>query len=319
MRHVTRLKTATLTLSLALIAVFSSGCAQEQPQRTYDTPTGAVDALVGALRNWSPDQFKQILGPDGEAVLASGDDVADHNAAERFLEAYDEKHHLQTDGEGQVTLVVGRKEWPMPIPIVLEKDGWRFDTEAGKDEVINRRIGRNELDVIEVCRAVVDAQKEYAAANPNNEPVQEYARQFLSDPGKKNGLFWPTAEGETPSPLGPLVADAVEEGYSSTRDQAGEPRPYHGYIFRMLKSQGANAEGGAQDYEVNGRMIGGFAAVAYPADYGNSGIMTFIVNHQGVVYQKDLGDETPKIAKGLTAFDPGSGWKAVPEEKTAAR
>jgi hypothetical protein len=206
----------------------------------------------------------------------------------------------------------------MPVPIVKENDKWRFDADAGREEIINRRIGRNELNVIEVCRAFVDAQQDYALANPNGSAVNEYARQFISDPGKKNGLYWPTAAGEAPSPLGPFVAEAVEQGYTAEVNKTDEPRPYHGYCYHMLKSQGPGAPGGgAMDYIVNGRMIGGFAAVAYPADYGNSGIMTFIVNQQGVVYQKDLGDDTVKIARAMETFDP-AGWQAVPAETGAA-
>jgi hypothetical protein len=325
MRHTSPDRAGLFTLVLALVAMVSAGCAHEPPQpeqRTFKTPGEATDALVGALRAWSPDQFHQILGPVGGDVLDSGDAVADHNAADRFLREYDEKHELVTGGDGQVILVVGRGDWPMPIPLVREKDGWRFDSEAGKDEIINRRVGRNELDTIEVCRAIADAQREYALFNPNGDDVHEYARKFLSDPGKRDGLYWPTAEGEAPSPLGPLVAAAVEQGYSASANPSGQARPYHGYCFRMLTAQGESAKGGVQDYVVKGRMIGGFAAVAYPADYGNSGVMTFMVNHEGVVYQKDLGDDTENLARAMKAFDPGPGWQAVPEtmsgEKTAA-
>ena len=342
MRQISRQNVAAagaLTLAFALIAGAFWGCTQHKDaaqqgddgekvaQRTFDTPDQAADALVSALRTWSRDQFKTLLGSEAEEEIGSGDDVADRNDAQRFLKAYDERHHLETEKDGRVTLVVGSDDWPLPIPIVKENDKWRFDGEAGREEIINRRIGRNELDVIEVCRAFVDAQKEYALANPNNSPVNEYARRFLSDDGKKNGLYWPTAEGEMPSPLGPFVAAAVEQGYSAAAPKAGdEPRPYHGYCYHMLTAQGPGAKGGAMDYIVNGRMIGGFAAVAYPADYGNSGIMTFIVNQDGVVYQKDLGDDTEKMAKAMQSFDP-AGWQAVPadtgtveeKEKTAGK
>lgn len=321
----------SLSLTLALIAAFPLACtphkqdaaAEQVEQRTFDTPNQAMDALVMALRNWTPDQFKALLGAEGEEELGSGDAIADRNMAKRFLKLYDEKHNLVNEGDGKMILVVGNDDWPMPIPLVKENDRWRFDGEAGKEEIVNRRIGRNELDVIEVCRAIVDAQNDYALANPNGSPVNEYARKFLSDPGKKNGLYWPTAEGETPSPLGPFVAEAVEEGYSAASAKPGDgPRPYHGYCYRMLTSQGAGAKGGAMDYIINGRMIGGFAAVAYPADYGNSGVMTFIVNQDGVVYQKDLGDDTEKLAKAMESFDPaggggGGGWQAVPADTGA--
>jgi len=335
MRHISKQNVGPLTLVLGLIALLPLACTQQpkpdasgQPveQRTFDTPTQALDAMVAALRNWTPDQFKALLGAEGEDELISGDPVADRNAAKRFLKAYDEKHALVTEADGKVTVVVGNDDWPMPVPIVKDNDKWRFDADAGREEIVNRRIGRNELNVIEVCRAFVDAQQDYALANPNGSAVNEYARQFISDPGKKNGLYWPTADGEAPSPLGPFVAEAVEQGYSAEVNKTDEPRPYHGYCYRMLKSQGPGAPGGsggvggggAMDYIVNGRMIGGFAAVAYPADYGNSGIMTFIVNQQGVVYQKDLGDDTVKIARAMETFDPAGGWQAVPAETGAA-
>jgi hypothetical protein len=206
--------------------------------------------------------------------------------------------------------VVGKSDWPLPVPLVKEDSGqWRFDTEAGKEEMLNRRIGQNELDVIQVCEAIVDAQKEYAFTDPDGNGIPQYAMKILSDPGKKNGLYWPTAEGEAPSPLGPLVAGAVEQGYGSPNTST--PGTYHGYRYRLLKSQGPNAEGGALDYVVNGMMIGGFAVVAYPADYGNSGIMTFITNYKGDIYQKDIGEDTEKLAKEMESFDPGPGWKMV--------
>ena len=259
----------------------------------------------------------RVLGPDADEVLSSGDDIIDQSRREKFVRAYDEKHDLTSDDRGDVTLLVGKDDWPLPIPIVPVKPGqWRFDIEAGKDEILSRRIGQNELDVIEVCQAFVDAQQEYATSDPNGDGVPEYAQKILSDPGKKNGLYWPTAEGERPSPLGPLVAEAVEEGYSSSASK-GEPRPYHGYCYRLLKAQGPHAAGGALDYVIRGRMLGGFALMAYPAEYGKSGIMTFIVNHQGVVYQKDLGPDSAKIAKAMQTFDPGAGWEAVPAEAGA--
>jgi hypothetical protein len=197
----------------------------------------------------------------------------------------------------------------MPIPLVKDdtSNKWKFDTDAGKDELISRRIGRNELDVIQVCKAICDAQREYAQRDPNNDGIPEYATKFISDPGTKNGLYWETAEGERPSPLGAFAADAAEEGYS-TRPSDGQPRPYHGYYYRILTAQGPNAPGGAMDYYVNGKLIGGFAVVAWPADYASSGLTTFITNYTGEVYQQDLGDDTDKIARAMTTYDPGPGW-----------
>lgn len=281
-------------------------------QQGFDTPEQAITAAISALRTSDKPALKSIFGPEADEVLSSGDEVADQNRIGKFLRLYDEKHELQKKNE-DVILVVGKDAWPMPVPIVKDDSGkWYFDTDAGKEEMLNRRIGQNELDVIQVCEAIVDAQQDYAHMDPMGTGIPEYAAKFISDDGKKNGLYWPTKEGETPSPLGPLVADAVEQGYKASPTDA--PRPYHGYYYRMLKSQGPNAKGGALDYVINGRMIGGFGAIAYPADYGNSGIMSFIVNYEGVVYQKDLGAETEKIAKEVQSFDPGEGWKALPSD-----
>ena len=310
----------SLSLLLGAILLIGSGCATQPPQeqRSFDSPYMAADALAQALGMGLKDQYTQILGPEAEEVLKSGDEVADRNSAATFLKAYAQQHHFDMEGD-TYTLVVGPNDWPMPIPIVKnEKGKWRFDTSAGKEELINRRIGRNELDVIEVCQAIVDAQREYLAAR-TAAGAPEYAQKFMSDAGQKNGLYWQTAEGEPASPLGPLVAEAVEQGYTSTQSATGEPRPYHGYYYRMLKSQGPNAPGGAKDYMANGKLAGGFAAIAYPADYGSSGVMTFITNQLGIVYQKDLGPDTDKIAKMIESFDPGSDWDAVATDLPEAK
>ena len=195
-----------------------------------------------------------------------------------------------------------------PVPIVSSKNGYIFDSETGRDEILNRRIGRNELDAEQVCLAIADAQREYVARNPTSSDLPEYARKLVSDSGKKDGLYWPTDEGEPASPMGPLVASAAVEGYGAKSATSGGPRAYHGYRYRLLTRQGAHAKGGAIDYEVNGKLIGGFAVVAYPAQYGNSGIMTFITNHDGVVYQRDLGPDTQRLAEAMTEFDPGPEW-----------
>jgi hypothetical protein len=221
---------------------------------------------------------------------------------------YGKKHAVATEGDSKATLVVGDDDFPFAYPLVKSANGWHFDTEAGNEELAARRIGENELAAINVMLAIVDAQRDYAAADRNKDGVREYARRFASTPGKKDGLYWPTAAGEPQSPLGNLVSKAAGEGYA----KSDKPQPYHGYFFKTLGSQGPNAKGGAQEYVVKGHMIGGFAALAYPAKYGNSGVMTFIVNQDGVVYEKDLGPNTAKVAPTIKRFDPGTGWKAVP-------
>lgn len=294
-------------------ALIGQGCSSTAPQTTFDSPQAAVDSLVAAVRASDSEQIKHILGPEGEDVISSGDDVADHERIDDFLHAYDEKHVLTTEADGSNTLSVGAADWPMPIPIVNDGGKWSFDTEAGLDEILSRRIGENELSTIQTCLAIVDAQREYVLLDVNSDGLHEYARKLISDPGQRNGLYWPVGPGEPESPLGPLVADAAEEGYGSARGPSGEPRPYHGYHYRLLTAQGASAPSGAMNYDVNGRLIGGFAAVAYPADYGNSGIMTFIVNHAGDVYQADLGPGTESAAKSMKTFDPSARWRKVEE------
>jgi hypothetical protein len=302
-----------LVLVLLLVVLFclfvmAAGCASA-PQK-FDEPEQAADALLAAARAGSTDKLTRLLGSDAEDVVSSGDAVADRQALARFVAAYEQKHELVRDGERSVTIVIGDDAWPLPIPIVRSDRGgkWYFDADAGREELLNRRIGRNELDAIEVCLAVADAQREYARLDPQGAGVPTYAQKINSSPGAKDGLYWPTREGEPPSPLGPLVASATAEGY--TPRAAGEegPRPYHGYLFRLLTAQGPSAPGGQLDYMINGKLIGGFALVAFPADYGNSGIMTFIVNHDGVVYQRDLGDNTDAIGRAMTEFDPEPGW-----------
>jgi hypothetical protein len=300
-------RSAWPTLVLAALC-FATGCAT-QPER-FDSPNQAVGTLIAAVRSNDPARIVRVLGSDAKDIISSGDPVADELARERFLQAYDEKNSLVTESDGYVTLVMGSNEWPMPIPIARdENDQWYFDTEAGKDELINRRIGRNELNTIQTCLAIVDAQREYVMIDPDGDGVPEYAEKFLSDEGKKNGLFWKTGENEPLSPLGELVADAAGEGYA--RSETGAPAPYHGYYYRMLRSQGPSAAGGAYDYVVGGQMIGGFGVIAHPADYGNSGIKSFMVNLDGVVYERDLGDDTEKLARGINSFDPGEGWVKV--------
>jgi hypothetical protein len=283
-------------------------------QRSYNGPGEAVGALVEAFRTGDKNELRQILGQEGDELLSSGDPVNDQATAQRFLAAYDQKHQLVELNDRAVRLDVGDDDWPMPIPVVKDAfNQWRFDTDAGKDEILSRRIGRNELDTMEVCLAIVDAQRDYAELDPEHVGIPVYAEKIFSDPGRKNGLYWETAENEPPSPMGPMAAEAAAEGYSR-RDPAKAPtapRPYHGYYFRLLKSQGPYAKGGARDYVVRGRLIGGFAVIAWPATYGNSGIMTFIVNHDGVVYQRDFGEETPQSVARITSFNPDPRWTKV--------
>jgi hypothetical protein len=290
----------------AALAGSLSGCASDPAP--FGSADEAVGSLVTALRADNEAELKRILGSESKDLLSSGDDVADENGRHEFLRLYDEKHALLPDGDDYATLEVGATDWPLPIPVVKGEKGWYFDTAAGLDEMLSRRIGRNELYAIQVCLAVADAEREYAAGDVGGDGLRAYASKFRSDPGKHDGLFWKAGEGEAQSPLGELVATASSEGYTARTD--GSPQPFHGYLYRILSAQGPAAPGGAMDYMAKGRMIGGFAVVAWPADYANSGLKTFLVSHHGVVYEKDLGDDTDRIARGMKAFDPGEGWVA---------
>ena len=283
-------------------------------QRTFKSPEEAAKSLMEAVRSNDTKELLAIFGPAGKEVISSGDEVADKAGREWFVNAYGEMSRLEKETDTKVTLVVGNHEWPFPIPIVKKGETWVFDTMAGKEELLNRRIGRNELHTIQTCLAYVDAQREYAMKDRDNNKLLEYAQKFWSTHGKKDGLYWETKEGEEQSPFGSVAARAVEEGYKK-RKPGDRPTPYHGYFYRILKTQGKNAPGGAYDYVIRGKMIGGFALVTYSSEYGASGIMTFIVNHDGVVYQKDLGKETAKIAKAMTKFDPDKTWKKAEEQQ----
>ena len=272
-------------------------------QKAFETPEEAAKALFDAAKGGDTKELLVIFGPAGKEIISSGDEVADKAARERFVKAYETMNKLEKETDKKVTLIVGNHDWPYPVPIVKKGQTWTFDTMAGKEELLNRRIGRNELNTIQTCLAIVDAQREYAMKDRDKDKVLEYAQKFRSTPGKKDGLYWEAKEGEPQSPLGDLAAKATKEGYTHTKQGQG-PQPYHGYYYRILKAQGKNAPGGAYDYVVKGKMIGGFALVAYPAEYGASGIMTFITNHDGVVYERDLGNETGKIASAMTKFDP---------------
>lgn len=282
----------------------------------FTSPESAAKSLVDALRADDRDRLDEILAPAADDILSSGDPIADRADAARFLALYDAGHRIQAESDGVHTLIVGQANWPFPVPIVKSQRKYVFDAETGREEILNRRIGRNELNAQQVCLAIIDAQREYVALRPMGGDLPVYAQKLVSDSGKRDGLYWPTAEGEPASPLGPLVASAATEGYGSSTAPTPARPAYHGYQYRLLTSQGAHANGGALPYLVDGRLIGGFAVVAYPAQYGNSGIMTFITNHDGIVYQRDLGPETEIRAQQLKSFDPGPEWQKVAEDET---
>jgi len=304
---------AIIAAALMVVGFYQMGIAadvKQVKQKSFQAPEEAAKALFEALRAGDTKELLAIFGPAGKEVISSGDEVADKAARERFVKSYEALNKLEKETDKKVTLVVGTHDWPFPVPIVKKGETWVFDTMAGKEELLNRRIGRNELNTIKVCLAYVDAQREYALKDRDRDDLLEYAQKFWSTKGKKDGLYWEAKEGEEQSPMGNLAAQAVKEGYTP-RKPGEKPQPYHGYYYKILKAQSKNAPGGAYDYLVKGSMIGGFALVAYPAEYGNSGVMTFIVNHDGVVYQKDLGNETGKIASATTKFDPDKSWKKV--------
>lgn len=278
----------------------------QRVQQHFATPQAATAALVAAVRDGNGARIRAVLGPDSDQLVSSGDPVADRQGRARFVAAFDKNSKIELEGDAKATLVIGENDWPLPFPIVKRVDGWRFDARAGAEEILNRRIGRNELAAIQVCLAYVDAQREYAMTQGNRDGMHEYARKLVSTSGRKDGLYWPTKEGQPLSPLGPLAAKAKEEGYGKSKNASREP--YHGYFYRILTGQGRDATNGAYDYIARGRMIGGFALVAYPARWGASGVMTLIVNHEGVVYQKNLGKATKSIASRMTRFDPDPSW-----------
>jgi hypothetical protein len=300
---------------LASALPLASAFAADAAQRSFASPEEAVQALVTAVRAHDTPALIALFGEDHREIIESGDPVADRKGGERFIASYDAKHALVQDGDTTQWLEVGEDEWPLPIPIVKEARGWRFDGEEGEEEIVARRIGRNELAAIQAVLAYVDAQREYYARDPDGAPMLHYARRFSSSPGKRDGLYYPTGEGEEPSPLGELFEAASAEGYALGK---GDPKPYHGYYYRILEGQGAKAPGGAYGYVVGDYMIGGFGLVAYPATYGVSGVMTFLVNHEGDVYQADLGPETAEKAKALTLFDLDENAERVPEAEVAA-
>ncbi len=286
---------------------------QQRGQKTFSSPEDASNAFVTAVRSSDEKVMLDILGPDGKEIVSSGDETEDANSRANFVQRYQEMHRLVKEPDGTIILYIGAKNWPTPIPLVNKGNSWYFDTDAGKKEILFRRIGRNEVSTIRVCQELVAAEKEYYSTQHN-----EYAQRIFSDEGQHNGLYWKAADVEPQSPIGPLVASAVAEGYSKSRD--GAPTPYLGYYYRILTRQGKNGPGGAKGYIVNAKMTGGFAFVAYPAEYRSSGVMTFIVGEDGVVYQKDLGKKTDVLAKSMKEYNPDSSWQKSEEqpEQTAA-
>jgi hypothetical protein len=296
----------TMSAALALLA----GAVTAFGQTLYPSPEAAVEALVEAAGAEDRDALLAIFGPNGEE-LRSPDPVADALEREGFVAAAAEGTNIYPDGDDYAFLSIGNDDWPFPVPLVKETGGWRFDTEAGVEELLDRRIGRNELHTIAVAREFVDAQHEYASEDRNANGLQEFAQKLMSSPGERDGLYWPAADDERESPMGRLVAEAVAEGYEPGRNE--EPTPYHGYYYRPLPGQGEHAPGGARSYVVDGQQTGGFALLAYPAEYGNSGIMTFVINESGMLFQKDLGEDTAASAAAITAFDPDRSWEPVTE------
>lgn len=296
---------------LVLVAIALAACSKSDDlsRRTFATPEDAGNALQAAAKSGDQSALLAIFGPDAKELISSGDAVQDKNTVNSFTAGYDVMHRWRKLDEGSQILLVGADNFPFPIPLKKSASGqWFFDTAAGKEEVLNRRIGRNELAVIDVCRAIADAQVEYFAQPHDGATTKQYAVKFISDPGKQNGLYWQSAEGQSASPLGPLAAFATAEGYTAKPDAHA---PFHGYYFRMLKGQTAKAASGAKDYLVDGKMVDGFAVVAYPAQYGNSGVMSFMINQDSVLLQKDLGKKTSEVAAAMTDFDPDSSWSPV--------
>jgi hypothetical protein len=300
---------AALLLSLTGISPAYS----QVGQKTFASPDEAAKAFVEACGANDEKALIEILGPQGKSIIITSDRAGDADARKKFFSASREKLNIEKTGVKKMTIVIGKNSWPFPIPIVKDGEGWRFDTAAGREEIFNRRIGRNELNAIAVCRAYVDAQRQYAAKDRSGAGILEYARKFGSSPGKKDGLYWPADNSQEMSPFGPLIVPSSD--YQAARKQ-GEP--YHGYYFRILDRQGSSVPGGAFNYVINGHMLAGFALVAFPADYGTSGVVTFVINQWGFLYQKDLGDDTAKLAGAMNTYNPDSSWSIVKEKGALA-
>ena len=286
--------------------------AQQPGQKTFSSPEDASNALVKAAQDNDEKTMIEILGPDAKQIVSSGDDAEDADSRANFVQKYEEMHRLVKESDVATVLYIGGENWPTPIPLVNKGKSWYFDTEEGKKEILYRRVGRNEMSAIRICQELVAAQKEHYSTHHN-----EYAQKIFSDEGQHNGLYWTSAGCEPQSPIGPLVASAAAKGKAN--HQAGTLTPYRGYYFEIITRQGKNAPGGARDYIVNGKMTGGFAFLAYPAEYRSSGVMTFIVNQNGIVLQKDLGPNTDVVDKIMKGYNPSSSWERAeePQEETA--
>ena len=301
------MRTANLALAIALAFAPVTAAAQ----RAFATPEDAARALVDAVRADNRKAVLDVVGAKARNWLMTADQIADREEGRLFIAAYDRKNAVVRSGDDKAMLNVGDESWEFPAPIVRKAGKWRFDADAGREEILNRRVGRNELDTIQTLLAIVDAQREYAVEDADGNGLRDYAARFASSPGKKDGLYWETRAGEPPSPLGQRVARAVREGYGE-KVKAGKVEPYLGYLYRVITAQGGNATGGAYDYMLDGKLFGGFAVLAYPAEYGNTGVKTFIVNHEGVVYEKDLGRGTAEAAAKIRRFDPDKTWVKAP-------
>jgi len=289
-----------------LFFALSRAVAQQGNEKTFASPGDAVLALYNAAKSNDQQALSAILGSNAGPILHTSDDVADKKMADDFIRRYDQMHRVVIEPDQSATLYIGAENWPMPIPLVKNSSGaWYFDTESGKKEILYRRVGTNENDAIDVLQTLVDAQREYASDTRDSDKTKHYALRFLSTEGKQDGLYWKTTDNETPSPIGPLIASATTEGYTGKQGQA---TPFHGYYYRILTKQGPAAKGGARDYLVNGELSRGFAFIAYPAEYRNSGVMTFIVNQDGIVYENDLGPDTEKLGAEMSGYNPDSSW-----------
>jgi hypothetical protein len=296
-----------LAASMLILGSLSLWAADAPAQKAFATSDEAWKAFVSAVEKKDTPALKAILGPGSDDLLSSGDPVADANAGERFLEVAKEQTNLVMLGNDRIAAFLGKEDWPFPIPMVKGPQGWTFDSAVGAEELVNRRIGKNELFTIAALHTFVDAQAEFASSH--KEP--HYAQKFYSTEGQHDGLYWKAKEGEPESPLGPLAAEAAAEGYTKTAPGSA-PKPFHGYFFKILTAQGPDAPGGEKSYVgKDGKMTEGFALVAWPASYGASGIMTFIVNKQGIVFQRDLGDKTAETAAAMAAYNPGANWIPV--------
>lgn len=306
--HTHRIRRAPAFIAI-LLSLAPFAFTQQGNEKTFASPGDAVLALYNAVKSNDQPALNAIFGSNAGPILRTGDEVADKNMASEFIRRYDQMHRVVMEPDQTVTLYVGADNWPLPIPIVKNSSGaWYFDTEVGAKEILYRRVGRNENDAIEVLHTLVDAQREYASSDHDGDKTKQYAMKFVSTEGKQDGLYWKTSDNEPPSPIGPLIVAAAGEGYALKQGQAA---PFHGYYYRMLTRQGPAAKGGAKDYLVNGQLTRGFAFVAYPAEYRNSGVVTFIVNQDGIVYEKDLGQDTDKLASSMTEYNPDKTWRTA--------